>query len=486
MPNARASIAFTATPGYPGPRDGFSPCARLPEYPFGDITKEPNPVYEAVRRLFAQAGLDRERFGTAEWNPLACYIRPGSSVFVLCNFVYHRRPQDSERDFHAKCIHGSVLRALLDYVCIAVGSRGRIRFGNAPLQSCTWERVLHDAEADRVAEFYRGQGLEVLPQDLRLYVTDRSQLGRVRGIERRDEAAAVEIDLAGQSLLAGLEGGGTPPRFRVADYDPARIESFHAGSSHRYVLNRAILESDVVISLPKLKTHEKVGVTCALKGFVGAVAHKDCLAHHRFGSPRDGGDEYPDRLGWLRAASSLHDWVYHREPDAALQGPIQIGERTLRRLFRRARLTTGGAWYGNDTCWRMAVDLARIVHYADRSGVMRETPQRRHLALIDGIVAGEGDGPLAPSPVDARALLFADDVVLADRLACRLMGFDPRDIPLVDRAGGVEPWRLGPEPGSTPAIVLEGREVGEADVPAVLGRAFRPPGGWVERLRRAS
>jgi hypothetical protein len=116
---------------------------------------------------------------------------------------------------------------------------------------------------------------------------------------------------------------------------------------------------------------------------------------------------------------------------------------------------------------------------------MRETPQRRHLVLIDGIVAGEGDGPLAPSPVDARALLFADDVALADRLACRLMGFDPREVPLVDRVGGLGPWHLGPEPGSVPAIVVEGRAVGETDVPAALGRAFRPPGGWVDRLCRA-
>ncbi len=157
--------------------------------------------------------------------------------------------------------------------------------------------MLRDAEADRVADFYRARGLDVRPVDLRLYVTDRSQLGRVRRIERRDESAAVEIDLAEHSLLAELAAhGGGRQRFRVADYNPERIESFHAGSSHRYVLHRAMLEADVVISLPKLKTHEKVGITCALKGFVGAVAHKDCLAHHRFGSPRDGGDEYPDSL----------------------------------------------------------------------------------------------------------------------------------------------------------------------------------------------
>jgi uncharacterized protein (DUF362 family) len=480
------SIAQALGTTYPEPRDGFSPAERLPEYRLGAPSSLPNAVYAGVRRLFAQLGLDRERYGTPAWNPLGAYVRPGSSVFVLCNFVYHRRPQESACAFQAKCVHGSVLRALVDYVAIALDGRGTLRLGNAPLQSCSWERVLRDTQADRVLAFLEERGRPARALDLRLYVTDRSPLGRVRSVERRDDSDAVVVDLGRDSLLSELCGGGRQPRFRVADYDPARIESFHAGASHRYAVHRAILDSDVVISLPKLKTHEKVGITCALKGFVGAAAHKDCLAHHRLGSPRQGGDEYPDRQRWLRPASSLHDWINRRPGDARLQGLLQIGDRTLRRALRRSRLTTAGAWHGNDTCWRMAVDLARIAHYADRAGAMHETRQRRHLVLIDGIVAGEGQGPLAPSPVDAGALLFADDVVLADRLACRLMGFDPGSLPIVDRAEREMRWPLRAPGAPPPTIVLDGRTVGEAEVPAVLGRSFRPARGWEALLPRAS
>jgi uncharacterized protein (DUF362 family) len=487
MTTSNASIVHAGGLRYPTSSAGFAPAERFPEYRGEAIASGPNPVYASVRRLFEQLGLDRERLGTAAWNPLGRYIPPGSSVFVLCNFVYHRRPQDSLREFHAKCVHGSVLRALLDYVAIAVGDGVTVRFGNAPLQSCSFEQVLRDAEVDRVVAELTRRGRRVEATDLRLYVTDRSLLGRVRSVERRDESRGVEIDLGAESLLAGLPASGAgPPRFRVADYDPTRIEGFHAGGAHRYVINRALLDADVVISLPKLKTHEKVGITCALKGFVGAVGHKDCLAHHRFGSPRVGGDEYPDSQGWLRAASTLHDWVYRRPADAPLQGLVQIGERTLRRVFRRARLTTGGAWHGNDTCWRMAVDLARILHYADARGVMQRTRQRRHLVLLDGVVAGEGDGPLAPAPVDAGTLLFADDVLLADRLACRLMGWDERQIPLVRDAGQAMRWPLA-EPGAgAPSLVVNGRPASEAEVPAVLGRPFLPPHGWVARLRSAA
>ena len=50
----------------------------------------------------------------------------------------------------------------------------------------------------------------------------------------------------------------------------------------------------------------------------------------------------------------------------------------------------------------------RIAHYADATGRMHDTPQRRHLSLVDGIVAGEGDGPLDPDPIRAGTIAMSD------------------------------------------------------------------------------
>src|SRR6185436_831967 len=163
-----------------------------------DRSREPNPVYAMVRELLAQVGLDAQRFGSAEWNPLRTLVPEGASVFVLCNFVYHRRPRESQRNFQAKCIHGSVLRALIDYILLAVGPHGRVRFGNAPLQSCDWKAVQRDSGADRVAEFYAACGLPVQAEDLRLFVTGRGPVGTMRPPEIRDAASAVEIDLGAE------------------------------------------------------------------------------------------------------------------------------------------------------------------------------------------------------------------------------------------------------------------------------------------------
>jgi uncharacterized protein (DUF362 family) len=475
-------ISVVRRPGtrYPGATAAFAPSERYPEYRFGPIADEANPVYGMVRELFTQLGLDGARAGTAAWNPLGEWIRPDARVFVLSNFVYHRRPREGVHDFHGKVVHGSVLRALIDYVLIATGEGGKVLVGNAPLQSCRFDDVLAESGTTAMLDFYRASGLSVEAADLRAEVVERDRVGRIRHRELRSGPnSAVEIDLGADSLLDGIGlTGGDAPHFRVSDYNPDRTEGFHARGSHRYVMAQAVLASDTVISVPKLKTHEKVGITCAVKGFVGAVARKDCLAHHRFGSPAAGGDEYPARLGFLKPVSHYHDWVNRRSQDAPAQALAQVIDVTARRALRRMGADSAGAWYGNDTAWRMAVDLARIVHHADANGVMRDAPQRRHLALIDGIVAGEGAGPLSPTGVDAASLIFADGVLDADLAACRLMGFDPADIATLRFGATVTPWALPAWSGPDGISVDNGARIATDRLAPAIGRSFVPPRGW--------
>ena len=54
----------------------------------------------------------------------------------------------------------------------------------------------------------------------------------------------------------------------MGDYAPEETLSFHSTGKHIYTIHCDALEADVVISVPKLKTHEKVGITCAIKGTV--------------------------------------------------------------------------------------------------------------------------------------------------------------------------------------------------------------------------
>jgi len=272
------------------------------------------------------------------------------------------------------------------------------------------------------------------------------------------------------------------PHFRVSDYDPRRTKAFHSFHHHRYVINREILDTDVVISLPKLKTHEKVGITCGLKGFVGAVGHKDCLAHHRFGSPCVGGDEYPDGSRISLLLSRFHDYVQGQEPKRPFQGVLHVADQFLRRGTRLVGLVQAGAWSGNDTAWRMALDLSRILHYADSSGRMQNAIQRRHLSLIDGVIGGEENGPLSPRPADCGTLIFSDNVAAGDSVACRLMGYDIDRVPIVREAFRKMRYPIADSMDMQNPICWNGRQVQEGDIPVVLHRPFLPPIGWREHL----
>lgn len=467
---------------YPEAGDYFSPDQVFPEYKFSHISKQPNKVYLAVRKVFRQMSLDQDRFGKSTWNPLGSYIQPGHNVFVLCNFVAHKWMTEAKVDFFSKVIHASVLRAVIDYLLIAVGDKGKVYFGNAPLQSAEFEKILQQTGAKNVLEFYQGRGKPVEAVDLRLYKTRRNVLGAIDETQNMCDDTGVLIDLGLDSLLSEL------PRtedynFRVAEYNPDRLKLFHNNGHHIYIINPKIFDADVVFSIPKLKVHQKVGVTLSLKGSVGVVGHKDSLAHHRFGSPSIGGDEYPNYSyrALLHKISTFHDYVYRSIPGTKIGRILRILDKNLHRILRYFVPIRFGAWWGNDTCWRMALDLARIIAYANQSG-MESRIQRKHIVLIDGIVGGEGNGPLRPQAVQSGVFVFADNPVVADQAASMLMGFDASKIPLVWKAKQLEKYPLLSESIDTIAGVYNGQPIMLRDLVYKSHYEYKAPIGWLGHI----
>ena len=62
-----------------------------------------------------------------------------------------------------------------------------------------------------------------------------------------------------------------------------------------------------------------------------------------------------------------------------------------------------------------------------------------HLAIIDGIVGMEGDGPIMGTPRPAGVIVMGADLVATDATAARIMGIDPRKVLYLRTA----PHRLG-------------------------------------------
>ena len=101
------------------------------------------------------------------------------------------------------------------------------------------------------------------------------------------------VNLGKESLLYGLN----PSLFRgVFSDDRAETVNAHKGENQLYGISNSIFKADVFISIPKLKSHHKVGTTLNLKGLVGTMGIKNYLVHWRMGFPFIGGDEYPNFL----------------------------------------------------------------------------------------------------------------------------------------------------------------------------------------------
>lgn len=443
LSNRRVAVAHDPAAGrYPPPP--FSPplaypeLARLPAC----ATDPGNPVYPLVRDALARLGLDAERFGGGDWNPLGALIRRGDTVLLKPNLVRH---------FHGfgwdplpLVTHAAVVRAVLDYVELALAGSGTILVADAPLQTADFAAVTELAGLRALADWCAGSGRRTWAlSDLRLSTAVTTRRGYVAGHATRagDDAGYAAVDLGACSCLAPVSG--TYAGFRVTNYDPAVMREHHNSDRHEYLVSRQVLEADVVINLPKLKTHRKVGLTAALKNAIGINGHKDWLPHHRRGARDDGGDEYWHRNAWKAITGTLLDI------EEAQRRPIlKQAVRVLRRaaggvsLLTRTDPFAEGSWWGNDTLWRTVHDLNRILYYADRHGTLRPTPQRRVLHVIDAVVAGEGEGPLEAAARECGTVIAGHNPVAVDAVAARLMGFDYRKIPIIARAAEVAPYPL--------------------------------------------
>lgn len=429
-------VAAVGTKGATYPATApFHPAVQYPEYPFGKhLSTEPNHAYEGVRQLFQELGCDKEHFGTPQWNPLGHLLQPGMRVVIKPNFVLSRHTRGA--DLFSVITHGSVLRALADYCWIALKGRGQITFADAPQYDCNAEELPRVTGMDEVVRFLSGvPGPACSFLDLRGYWSRGKHFDSDRIPLPGDPRGSVTVDLAGQSAM---NGKGAVQQLYGAVYHRGETIRHHSEGRHEYQVSRTMMEADLFISVPKLKVHKKVGVTLNAKGLVGMATNKNFLVHYTLKSPAEGGDQYPEGLftpveealirteRWMydhllasgsRTLEYLHRSIYwlHNHSTKLLGLKVQESKRQL----------DAGNWHGNDSAWRMTSDLVRVLHFADRNGTLHRTRQRRMFTVIDGIIGGENNGPLTPDPKASGILLASEDLIAADLVATRLMGFDP-------------------------------------------------------------
>jgi uncharacterized protein (DUF362 family) len=408
------------------------PPERYAEYQ-GASVDPGNHVYAAVRETLRLAGLDRERFGTPEWNPFGEIVKPGMTVFVKLNTVSDVNL--AGRDLFSVIVHSSILRPILDYVCRALKGKGRIIIGDSQVIYARYEEAIRASGIADLLNWYRQQtAIPIECFDLRIVRGARSWMfGRwARPKVEQDPRGYQVVDLGEDSYFEGID----PNKLRIAIASYKNMRKYHAPGKHQYVIPRSFLESDVVINVPKLKTHRRTAITLCLKNFMGIPALKDSLPHFMIGAPSQGGDQYINPSKRKEAVLWLHDQI-QTHPLIPVKFFFAVVKRLLwetQRIVPFKDTVYEAMWPGNDTLWRTLLDINRIVAYADKHGKMSAERQRSQFHLIDGIVGGEGDGPLSTDAVDAKVLIAGRDAASVDAVGATLMGFDISKIPLITKA----------------------------------------------------
>ena len=163
--------------------------------------------------------------------------------------------------------------------------------------------------------------------------------------------------LAEESGLGEVLRKHTVPFVDLNHDEPVKLPNMGrlTGLDFLYIA-QTVVNAEVYISLPKLKTHHWAGATLSLKNLFGT------LPGICYGWPKN-------ELHWRGIPNSIIDIAL--------------------------------------TC----------------------TP---HLAIVDGIVGMEGDGPINGTPKPMGVLVMGADLVAVDATCCRLMGIDPQRVPYLE------------------------------------------------------
>lgn len=393
----------------------FDPDELFPEYR-GAVATAPNPVYRSVRRSFELLGYDKANFGTPDWNPLGHLIKPGNRVFIkpnLCSHEYGRKKEKLTGDLFSIITHPSVVRVVADYVAMALKGQGEIIIGDNSTIDTDFAKLLATTQLDKFAGFYRQSfGLQCSVLDLReVWCDDIRHYGNKTLMQRLpgDPLGDTVVNLGEKSFFRGLN----PLLFRGVFTNRWETIRHHHGRRQEYAVANSIFQADVYISIPKLKTHHKVGATLNVKGLVGMCTKKNYLVHWRIGFPSWGGDEYPEPsrlIDHLRLALKHLAITVTPERLGAIIAE-KLKNHWIEKMFRLGPYR--GSWEGNDTCWRMSADL-----YLALMSRARNT-----LSVVDGVVGGDGNGPFCPGRREAGIVIVGENLVMTDAVAVRMMDF---------------------------------------------------------------
>jgi uncharacterized protein (DUF362 family) len=391
----------------------------------------------------------------------------GKKILLKPNWVLHSRKKSDDLCMRTD---DNFLLAALEIILEKKPSE--IIIGDAPVQGCFWDKMLTPAFYNKITELSTRFAIPIKIKDFRRRIFDPTKNNPIS--ERKPLADYIIFDVGKVSFLEPISTN-KKNIFRVTNYDPDRLAESHSLGIHKYCITKELFDVDIVISLPKIKTHQKTGVTGALKNLVGLNGDKDHLPHHRLGGEGFGGDCYPGK-NYLRLWSEFClDNANRNQGKKAYWFWIKMSSLLWKMTKRTKVHHIAASWYGNNTTWRMVMDINKIALYGRADGSLADQPQRTIFSFCDGIIGGQGNGPLSPEPLPLGVICFSNDPAMTDICMALLMGFDFHKMPLLEAA-----YNLSGKNNIN--LIFNGSPI------LLDGLAFHkintlPPPGWVDYLK---
>lgn len=406
-------------------------------------------------------------------------VRPGDRVVLKPNLL--REAALSSGEWRHVVTHPAVIGAVVDQVGPLLEGRGEIVIADGPQTDASFAAIRARTGLTELASAAeRRFGVPVRVLDLRQEEwTTRDGVVVARQPLGGDPRGYVDVDLGERSAFRGHDGQG---HYYGASFDAGETNREHRTGRHRYRLSGTVMACDLLINLPKLKTHKKAGITASLKNLVGVNGNKNWLPHYTLRRAGAAGDQYPPGAARATEATFIHGGKVLLDRYPRLARPLLPLKRLGRTVFGGTdRVIRSGNWYGNDTLWRMVLDLNRAVLWHDEAGQPRSTP-RRYLTLIDAVLAGDGAGPEDPVPRPLGWLLAATNPVAADAVAASLMGFAWGSIPCIAQGFDASRHGLSGCAASRVRLMTESGTAGLDFLPPDWITVCQPHFGWQGHL----
>ena len=409
-------------------------------------------------------------------------IKPGDKIAIKPNWVLesHKYRKD---EWEYVITHGAVISAVLDKTIEMLKGRGHITIIDGPTTEASFKRLLSRYP---VEEWEKKAKLSAIPLsivDLRDWewethkdvIVKRKALGG-------DPKGKIQFNLV--DLCSEFSGHTRSKKgYYGADYDTSETNSSHDGYNNIYSVSKTVIESDVFINLPKLKTHRKAGITACLKNLVGINTFKNFLPHYSEGGPGEGGDQFPiDSLktkieGPLTTA--IKNFIFNDEFFAKRLSLINDWGKFL--FGKTGQVIRSGNWHGNNTIWRMIIDLNKILFFGNPDGKMRNENfhfTKKYIGVVDAVLAGQGFGPLEPDPVKMGFLFCGTNPVAIDTVCAAFMGFDHKKIPSIVNAYRTKRFNFCPFKPEDIEFFLNESVYGLYNLPEDYIFSFEAPLGW--------